>query len=191
MRRSIAVSLSVALMLSAQSYATEWTKAIDQFFSITNHILSGGRAMFDDLAKTQALDETDELYSEAGNILVQKHSLKEDMQRGVFDQSKLKEINHNVSRMGYSLRRFGNEIDKVSGLSSGNLRVLGGKLADDKARELTLVQITWRDNDKASQDAAVKVMDNAIATTTKFQKACKCLSDTIKEKKQACDPKDF
>src|SRR5580700_7452326 len=105
----------VFVMLAPGQGDDHWTEAVKDFFAITKQILSGGRDLFDQLANTQALDVTDRLYSQANDLVTAKLRLRTEFQKTGFVN--VDEVQSRTHMLSGTLAKFGEEIDKVSGLT--------------------------------------------------------------------------
>jgi hypothetical protein len=187
----------LCLLVASPSYGNGYTEMVSTFISVTKSILLGGDALFDQLAATQTLHVSDDLYSEATNLENAKKELRTKIDSSNTScrdiHQAVPHLEQQVRNLAWTLDRFSKEIDKVSGLTSGPLRVATHQLLSDKLRELQEMERLCWDRGPQPLDATAKetllgYLDAAVADTVKLQNASSCLSKTLKEKKAACDP---
>jgi hypothetical protein len=154
-----------------------------EFFGVAKAILSSGAGLIDQLATTQAKSVVSDIYTQATDLVNAKMNLRKHIEDGsAHDVGGL--LFGQVHSLGYTITRFGAEIDKVSGLHSGPLRNATHNLTMDKGTELKEVnQALYRGDKKA----ALESLDAAIDKTKKIMKAAVCLKGTLERKKAACD----
>jgi hypothetical protein len=185
MRKHTAVLLAVFLAATSVDADTVWTfhQVASNFSEVATSILTSGKKLIDKLEDTQAKDVVDQIYSKATKLVDEKTDLQKSIQDGkqvVISQKMLDEV-FALSRL---LERFGAEIDKVSGLSSGELRNKAHFLLTDKLSELHKTQVAIYNGDST---AALNTLELAISDAAQIQRAACCLSKTLDKKEPACN----
>lgn len=179
----------VFVMLAPGQAGDHWPEAVKDYFAITKQILSGGRDLFDQLANTQALDVTDRLYSQANDLVIAKTNLRTEFQRSGYVD--IGEVQSRTQTLSQTLTRFGDEIDKVSGLTAGDLRSQAAHVLGEKSAELLKIRMASESRDKDHVEMTLKAINAAIEDATRFRNASKCLHDTITAKRATCEATDF
>jgi hypothetical protein len=156
-----------------------------EFWNTALSILKGGSPLIAKLEDTQAKSVVGHVYTQAQDLIRDKTVMRESVANG--DQVDFSSANlyGRVIQLGIQIDRFGEEIDKVSGLKSGPLRTAVSTLTHDKVKELREAEQAMQKGDKT---LALQKLDTAIKSVTKIRDAADCLSRTLEQRKVVCNP---
>lgn len=153
------------------------------FAKIFGELLSPYDKLWENIGNDQAISTTQEVTSQANNLLSENYQLRLDMDNNAITADKLQrrisQLMSELQNLKMLLSKFSNEIDAAAHNQAQEIRGAADRLGDDKYAELRKVEDTW----SRSHKEAEKHLDLATSYLQAFTSAAGCLANTVKNQK--------
>ena len=180
--------------------ANKYAKTVANFalgmIEIYANLVKKGNEVWIGLAETQATSVLDKIAHDAAEQAEGNDRLLAQMQQSV-EKGKTKDLpvrkavsdlQSSLRKLGRELDRFSYEVDKAAHPIGEDARVRFAEAGNGKAIELDAIVESW---EAGRFDEAIEHMKKAQEYLNVMRKLVTCLQDSVKDKKAACDPKQF
>jgi hypothetical protein len=209
--RSVALLIGVSLLVpqagalpqeheNAEKKPDNYGKDVASFatgmLEIYTGLVAKGYEVWDRLGNMQAASVLDDIATAAGDqakaneILLarMKESVKNNNTRDLFVSVEVSTLHRSLERLGKQLTRFAAEVDQAAPPIGEEARVKFAIAEAGKTSELDAIVRSW---EAGRFDEAMEHLKKAQQYMDVMRKIIRCLQDSVKAKKPACDPKQF
>jgi len=179
-----------------ESYGKDVANFATGMLEIYTGLVAKGYEVWDRLGNMQAASVLDDVATAAGDQAIanetllsrMKESVKNNTTRDLFVSVEVAALHRSLERLGEKLNRFSFEVDKAAPKVGEEARVRFTVAYNGKTAELDAIVRNW---EAGRFDEAMEHLKKAQKYMDVMREIIKCLQDSVKAKKPACDPKQF